>query len=187
MATATAAKPAGESISGGIAFATVGTTLPTAANTALAAGFKNVGYVSDEGVTRAIEVDSQVINAWGGAVAAVLSGAKTETFQFKVIEAYNADFLGMVFGSASGALETGITVTSNSAQQDPHSWVITMLEVDGNGHRIVIPKGIITEIGDIVYVDNDVTGYEVTITAIGDSDGVTAYDYYAKASGSGSN
>lgn len=188
MATATAAKPAAESIGGGVAFAPIGTTLPTAANASLAAGFKNVGLISVDGVTRSIDTDSQVVNAWGGAVAAVLSGAKTETFQFKVIEAYNVDLLNIVFGEASGTLETGIAVESNSAQQTPHSWCITMLEVNGNGHRIVIPKGVITEIGEIVYVDNDVTGYEITVTAIGDEDGVTAYDYYAKAaSGSGSN
>lgn len=183
---ATAAKPAAESIGGGIAFAPIGTTLPTTANAALAEGFKNVGYVSDDGVTRALGLDTTTINAWGGAVAAVLSGAKTETFQFRVINAYEADFLAMVFGSASGTLDTGLTVESNSFQQEAHEWVITMLEVDGNGHRIVVPNGVITEIGDITYVDNDVVGYEVTITAIGDEDGVTAYDYYAKAA-SGSN
>lgn len=188
MATATAAKPAAESIGGGVAFAPIGTSLPTAANTALAAGFKNAGLISTDGVTRGIGTDSQVVNAWGGAVAAVLSGAKTETFKFKVIEAYNVDLLNIVFGEASGTLETGIEVESNSAQQVPHSWCITMLEVNGNGHRLVIPKAVITEIGEIVYVDNDVTGYEITLTAIGDENGVTAHDYYAKAaSGSGSN
>lgn len=186
MAKATAAKPAAVSIGGGIAFAPAGTTPPNAANTALASAFINVGFVSTDGVTRNISVDSQVVNAWGGAVAAVLSGAKTETFKFKVIEAYNTDLLKMIYGNATGTLDSGITVTSNSFAQEEHVWVVTMLEVDGNGHRIVIPKGIITEIGDIVYVDNDVTGYEITITAMGDENGVTAYDYYAKAaSGSG--
>jgi hypothetical protein len=185
---ATAAKPAAESIGGGIAFAPIGTTLPTAANTQLAAGFKNAGYISNAGVTRAIGIGSTTINAWGGAVAAVLSGSKTETFKFRVINAYEADFLKMVFGDAAGSLDTGLTVTSNSAQQEAHAWVITMLEVEGNGHRIVVPNGIITEIGEIVYVDNDVVGYEITITAIGNDNGDTAYDYYAKAaSGSGSN
>lgn len=186
---ATAAKPAETEIGGGIAFAPSGTSLPESANEALDSSFVNVGYVSTDGVTRSIGLDSTTVNAWGGAVAAVLSGTKTETFKFKVIEAYNVDLLGMVFGKATGTLDTGITVESNSLPQDEHEWVITMLETDSNGHRVVIPRGVITEIGDVVYVDNDVTGYELTLTAMADDDGNTAYDYYAagtSSSGTGS-
>ena len=183
---ATAAKPAASSIGGGIAFAAAGSTLPTTANAALDSAFTNVGFVSTDGVKRNIALDSNIIKAWGGAVAAALSSGKTETFKFKVIEAYNVPLLAMVLGSASGTLESGITADSNGHAQEAHAWVVTMLETNGNGHRIVIPKGVITEIGEIDYVDNDVTGYELTITAIGDSNGVTAHDYYAGPTGSGS-
>jgi hypothetical protein len=39
----------------------------------------------------------------------------------------------------------------------------------------VIPEGVLTDVGDIVYVDNDIVGFELTITAIADSTGTTAY------------
>lgn len=185
MSKATAAKPAAEAIGGGIAFAPTGTTLPTTAVAALNSAFENVGYVSTDGVTRSIGLNSQTVNAWGGAVAAVLSAEKTETYKFKVIEAYNVPLLAMVFGKATGTLETGISVESNSLPQDEHAWVVTMLETDGNAHRIVIPKGVITAIGDVQYVDNNVTGYELTLTAVADQLGNTAYDYYAAGTGTG--
>lgn len=185
MAIATSAKPAAAAIGGGIAFAPAGTTKPTAANTALDSAFTNVGYVSDGGVTRGIALGSNNVKEWGGTVAAALSTDKTETFQFKVIEAYNVELMSMVFGKANGTLETGITVESNNFAQDEHVWVITMLEVNGNGHRIVIPRGVITGIGNIVYVNTDVVGYDLTITAIADDTGTAVYEYYAAGTGTG--
>jgi len=182
MSKATAAKPAASDIGGGIAFAATTATAPTSATAALGTGFTNVGYVSQDGVRRNISLESNVIKAWGGATAYATAGRKTETFRFKVIEAYGVDFQGMVMGNASGTLATGITVQSTDAPQAAHMWVVTMLEVDGVTHRIVIPEGVITAIGEIQYVDTDVTGYEVTITAIADSSGNTAYDYYQAAS-----
>lgn len=185
MSKATAAKPAASSIGGGIAFAATSATAPTAANTALGSGFTNVGFVSQEGVRRNIALDSNVIKAWGGAVAYAAAGRKTETVRFKVIEAYGVDFLAMVMGEASGTLASGITVKSTDAPQGMHMWVITMLETEDTGHRIVIPKGVITNIAEITYADNDVTGYEVTITAVADDSGTTVYEYYAEAASSG--
>lgn len=174
MANVSAAKPG---VGGGIWMAPAGTTLPTDASTALAAAFKSLGYVSEDGVTRGTALDSTTVRAWGGDVVALLNNGKTETFRFQLIEPDNLDALGLAYGEATGTLADGITVKSKADLTAPHPFVISTLMANNIHKRLVIPSGVVTAIGDTVYVDNQAVGVEVTITAIADSSGVTCYDY----------
>ena len=169
-----AAKPG---VGGAIWTAPAGTTLPTDASTALNEAFASLGYVSEEGVKRNIGRDSTVIHAWGGDPVAVLSTKKTETFKWKLIEATNIDVLGLTFGEATGTLAEGITVKSKADISTPRSFVVSTILADNVHQRMVIPSGVVTDIGEISYVDNAVIGFELTITAIADADGNTAYEY----------
>ena len=174
MAKASAAKPG---VGGGIWSAPSGSTLPTDASTALDSAFTSLGYVSDAGVARNINRDSKMIYAWGGDPVAVLSTSKRETFKFKLIEPSNVDVLGLTFGEATGNLTTGITVKSKSDISTPRAFVISTIMADNVHQRIVIPSGVVTDVGEIDYVDNDVVGFELTITATADTNGNTAYEY----------
>ena len=174
MANASAAKPG---VGGGIWYAPIGTTLPTDASTALNASFVALGYVSDSGVARSISRSNTVVNAWGGDVVAVLTKGKTETFKFRLIEPSNVDVLGLTFGEASGTLANGITVKSKTDISTPHEFVISTIMADDVHQRIVIPKGVITDVGEVDYKDDDVVGFELTVTAMPDANGVTAYEY----------
>lgn len=169
--------PAKPGVGGGIWMAAYGSTLPTDASTALDNVFGSLGYVSDAGVKRNISRNTTVVHAWGGDPVAVLSNQKTETFKFKLIEPSNISVLGLAFGEATGSLSAGIVVKSKADISTPHSFVISTLMDNSVHQRIVIPEGVVTEIGEIGYVDNDVVGFELTITAISDSSGNTAYEY----------
>ena len=178
----TAAKPA---VGGAISMAPLNTTLPTSADGSLNSAFSKLGYVSDAGLTRAVELDTENVKAWGGAIVLVLQNSKTETFQFSLLDAHSVDALKLVNGDSNvtgTALGTGISVTSNSAERVGHAFVVDMLESGNTLHRIVIPNGIVTSLEDITYVDTGAEAYGVTITSVADSSGNTAYEYFKTAS-----
>ena len=47
--------------------------------------------------------------------------------------------------------------------------------------RIVIPQASLSELGDIVYKDDEAIGYAITLNALPDKDSVTHYEYIKSA------
>lgn len=171
-----AGKPA---VGGAVYRAASGTTLPTDATTTLAAAFKALGYCGEDGLVNSNSPSTSDIKAWGGDTVLTLQDEKTDTFQFTLIEALNTEVLGAVYGSThvSGDLATGLTVEATADEQAEAVWVVDMILNSSTKKRVVIPHGKISEIGDITYSDSDAIGYEITITALPDTDGVTHYEY----------
>ncbi len=169
-------------VSGAIFRAPVGSTLPTAADDALDNAFVCLGYVSEDGVTNSTSMTSEDIRAWGGDIVYAAETGKEDRFQFKLIETLNVDVLKAVYrdDNVTGDLTTGITVNVNSKPQQEAAWVIDEVLRGNVARRRVIPNGKVTEIGDIVSVDDDVIGYEITVTATPDSNGNTHYEYLKK-------
>lgn len=169
-------------VGGAISTAPIGTELPKNAKDVLNVAFKNLGYISDDGLTNSNKIETDAINAWGGDTVLTLQKGKEDTFSYKLIEAINVDVLKEIYGqdNVTGNLETGITVKANSKPLDARSIVIDMIFKGGIVKRIVIPCGEIAEVGEINYADEEAVGFEVTINAIPDEAGNTHYDYIYK-------
>ena len=58
-----------------------------------------------------------------------------------------------------------ITIRENSAELDRAVWVIDEIMNDGYIKRTVIPDGKVTEVGDVTHKDDELLGYQVTISA----------------------
>lgn len=165
---------------GAIWYAPLGTSLPTDATTTLSSGtWTSLGYCSDDGLTNSNSPESEDINAWGGTPVLNIQTAKSDTFQVKLIEVLNPDVLKVVYGSdnVTGTLETGITVKANADEAEEFCWVVDMIMRGGAVKRITLPDAKISEIGDIVYKDDEAVGYEITLKAMADTDGQTHYEY----------
>lgn len=154
-------------IGGAVFRAPLGTTLPTTADGALDNAFVNLGYCSEDGLTNNNSKETESIKAWGGDTVLVVSTEHTDEFGVTLIEVTNPDVLKTVHGddNVSGTLATGLTVSVNSEELPESAWVIDMI-LHGVMKRVVIPKGKVTEVGEVSYKDDDAVGYELTITAL---------------------
>lgn len=167
-------------VGGAIFAAPVGTTLPTNPTDALDSAFVGLGYASDAGLTMSTAMGNENVKAWGGDTVMVLHTEKTETFKFKLIEILSEDVLKAIYGAGNVSKSENVTtVKSNAEDPAEMAWVFDMIMRDDKVKRVVIPHATLTALGDVVYTDNEVSGYDCTITALSDSTGVTHYEYIA--------
>ena len=174
-------------IGGAIHYAPVGTELPNSVTAELDTAFSAMGYISDDGVTNSSNIESEKIKAWGGDVVLAIQTGKEDTFQFALIESLNENVLKAVHNAenVSGSLSTGITIKVNGTEQSQAAWVIDMIMTNGILKRIVIPKGQISEIGDVVYKEDTPVSYEITLTCLPDENENTHYEYIQNPKSSG--
>ena len=177
-ANVTVGKP---KVGGAIYVAPLGTTLPTDSSTALNAAFKCLGYVSEDGVTNSNSPESDNVKAWGGDTVLVLQTDRPDSFSLTRLEGLNEDVLKTIYGSSNVTVDGNgnITVKATADEMTGHAWVFEMVLKGNRAKRTVIPNGTISELGDIVYKDDEAVGYNVTIQDVPDSTGVYHYEYIA--------
>lgn len=155
-----------------------GTPLPTTAAASLNAAFKDLGYVSDGGVTQKINQSTNDIKAWGGSTVRRVQTDHTVTYDLVLIET-NPDAVAAYYGTANFD-DTLNRIELVSAMNERKSWIVDV--VDGiNLVRVVIPDGEVTAHADVVFKTGEAIGYGLTITAYEDAAGVKAYEYLTAA------
>lgn len=161
--------------------APTGTTGPTGMG-ALNVAFKDLGWISDDGLVEAFDESRTNFTPWGSKspVKSVVTST-VKTFQVTFWES-NLDVLGVYFklGAAATADVTSqivaIAEQANPAP-DPRAWVFDILE--GTNHvRLYVPKAEVTGRGNLVYKADQVIGYQATMTAYAGSDGFTCQRFY---------
>ena len=175
----TAAKP---KVGGCLFRAPIGTELPTDAKTAIDEAFTSLGYISEDALENGKTL-GDVVKAWGGDV--VLRKSGEDSFTCTLIESINPEVLKLVHGSnnVSGTIESGITVKVGDPDIEKFCYVVEMVLKGDILKRVVIPQAAITEIGEVKYGDDEVVGYQVTLTAEKDTDGFSHYEYICKQGG----
>jgi hypothetical protein len=168
---------------GGVYRAPLGTEIPEDASSTLGASFVEQGFISEDGVTFSHEFESVDIREWGGQLVRRISTSRDVTCTLKAIETENIDVLKSIYGdnNVTGTLATGLTVVDNDTDPGESVWVIDMIGLEGTLKRIVLPRATISDLGDEVYKRDEVAGYEVTLTALPDEDGVKMYEYLVAA------
>jgi len=163
---------------GGAAYrAPLGTALPTDATTALAAAYQQLGYISEDGLTNAFSKETEEIKAWGGDTVGTPTKSKKDTFKFKLIESMNVEVLKSVYGTGNVTEENGLKTVHCNSNEEEYAWVFELVLKGNVAKRIVVPDAGISEMGEIVYKDDEPIGYELTIAALPDANGDTHIEY----------
>ncbi len=72
-------------IAGAISSAPTGTSLPTNATVKLNTAFKNLGYISEDGLTNEDTRESEELKAWGGDVVDTPQTGKSDKFTYTLL------------------------------------------------------------------------------------------------------
>ena len=169
-------------VGGAVFRAPLGTAIPGDAVSDLDQAFKNLGYISEDGVTNSNSAETDSVKAWGGDTVLEFEKERPDTFEFTMIEGLNVEVLKMIYGedNVAGDISTGITIKANSKEREEAVYVIDMILRDNVAKRVVIPNGKITKTGEIKYADSKALGYQVTVSALPNTDGNTHIEYMKK-------
>lgn len=151
--------------SGQVYIAASTVTAPTDATTALATGFKSLGYISEDGVTNSYKRTTEDIKDWSGSTVQTVQTEVSDEYKFTLIESTNSDVLNFVYGAGKFASNK---LTVDGTELGEQKLVFEMMTLGGKAQRLYIPRAKVIELGDIVYKAGEAVGYEVTVKALHD-------------------
>jgi hypothetical protein len=144
-----------------------GTTLPTTL-AAPAAGFADLGWLSEDGTEITRETSSSDFTAWQGGtiVRSKVSGVK-DTIKVTCLEE-TAITLGLYYPGATSATATGVTTLTipGGSKSNEKALVVDFLD-DTVTKRYAIPRAEVTSVGAVAQKNTDMTMYEFTFTIYG--------------------
>lgn len=171
-------------ISGGLARAPLGTSLPTDTTTSLNVAFVRMGYLDDSGVTRTENRPNNKAYAWGGSLVASLQQSYSVSYKFKFYQVMDPDVLKAVHsdGNVTVTAATGTVGTLSVTNLNPTlnvnaAWVIDAF-YQAASLRIALPIARVTEVGTFAITHKNLAVYDVTLESFPDSAGNFGYQYW---------
>ncbi|WP_329521158.1 phage tail tube protein [Spirillospora sp. NBC_01491] len=172
-------------INGGAWTVDLGAATPSAPAgfSALTAPWMPAGMISEDGLTYAIDEDSEEFKAWGqtSPFRKVVTGS-VRTFQMTLWETGRPIVKSLMYRIPILDLEPdedGISTFAESASPTPdrRAWIFDVY--DGESMlRMFAPEAEVSERGDVAYKGDEVTGYEVTVSVYPDAAGNLLYHTY---------
>lgn len=167
------------SVTGGIKVAPIGTVTPTDPTSVLNAAFKELGYVTEDGLKLSHDASDDKIKVWGGVTIRTIRSDYSATITGTLVSTLDVDVLKNVFGDSLVTQKSGFIAIKHAADTAPEKvYVIETKDASNGGRkRYVIPKGQISISGDVNLSHKEITGFEITIEALADKDGVCYYEF----------
>lgn len=171
------------SVTGGIKVAPLGTVTPTDPTSVLNAAFKELGYVNEDGLKLSHDASDDKIKVWGGVTIRTIRSDYSATITGTLLSTLDVDVLKTVFGDNQVQQKSGFIAIKHTSDIAPEKvYIIETKDASTGGRkRYVVPKGQITVSGDVNLSHKEITGFEITIEALADKDGVCYYEFIETA------
>ena len=164
-------------IDGVVAYAPTSAPAPTDAESSLDTAWRDVGYISEDGIVEARERSTENIIAWQRAdvVRTVVTEASI-TVQFVMIET-NPNSIELFYGAPINTVDGSVEINpANSGGR--RSVVIDYVDGDKKV-RMYLPSAEVTEIGETTVASGQAVGYDVTLTGYPGPDGYSAKKWFS--------
>ncbi|MFJ7417992.1 phage tail protein [Streptomyces uncialis] len=165
---------------GGGWVAPVGTPALSSPTAQPTAPWEPLGAISDDGLTYGFDEDSQEFTPWG-----LTSPYRTQitksvrTFGLTAWETSRIAVQSLQYRLDAADLEpdvSGITQYAETASPVPDRRAFWFLVIDGDAYKgFYVPEGEISERSDVTFKQDEMSGYEWTITTYPDAAGNTVY------------
>ena len=157
---------------GRVLIAATGTTAPTDTTTAWAAGWKNLGYTTDDGVMLRPNLEVTDITAWQSfePVRRVVT-SRGLTVAFTLLQ-MTQEALQLAFNGGSFAAGTGITTYTPGSAGSIYERALGVEAVDGDKIvRLVVPQVDISDVGDIPFTKTGAANIPLTLAMLNTAGG----------------
>ncbi len=150
-------------------------TAPVDVTTAMAtvdADWKEVGFISEDGVTFTPSLETFMVRGWQSAGRPIRRGvaSREESVSF-VMQEWNKISFALAMGGGTFT-EIGVTnifrfTPENAATEDERAMVVHW-EDGGYAYRLIIPKGAVTDLAEFQLKRDDAAGLAVTFGLVND-------------------
>lgn len=150
-------------VTGAVSYAPTSIAAPTDSLTALPAEWRDVGYISEDGVVETRDRSTDTIIAWQNAdtVRTVVTEASM-TVQFTMIET-NPNSIELFYGRPVFTSDGSVEI--NPADSGGRRSMVVDYADGDDMVRLYLPEAELTDIGDHTLASGEAAGYDVTLTA----------------------
>jgi len=165
---------------GGLWIAPQNTPAPADPVTTPADPWLPAGAISDDGTTFGFDEDSTDFTPWGLTSpfrTTITKSVRTLKFQlWETSRVINASVMFRLDPAALTPDEDGFTRYAETASPEPdrRAWYLLVLDGD-TAKSLYVPQGEVSDRGDVVYKQDTISGFDLTITAYPDEVGNTVY------------
>lgn len=157
----------------------VGTTAPSSPLMQPVSPWEPLGAVSDDGLVFGFDEDSQEFTPWGLTSPLRTTITKSiRTFKVTLWETARVAVQSVMFRIPAADLtpSSGLTSFAETAAPsvDRRAWWFAVFDGD-SARGFYVPAGEISDRSDVTFKQDEMSGYEITITAYPDAAGNTVY------------